>query len=453
MKHITQKGLWLFILLLVVCAFALLNVCVLLSGERFDLSLDMTAGKLYELSEDTVSLVQNLEDATSIYVFSGENEYPSMYREILRRYAQLGSKLTITYVDPVENPVLVSHFNQRGVTPASFDILVEGAKRLKLITYADTYVTDANHQVTAIDLEQQLTAALAFVNSEYTPRAVLTTGHNERPTSALTKLFTDNNFTVETAAVAQDAGAAPEIVVIAAPTADFTAQDTAKLRSWLDKGSRLMVFLEPGETNMPNLSTLLAEYGMKFEGNVLFEPQAYAGAAAHNIIPMYAGHEINAYFADNPLYVVSPSTSSLTLEGVGTAKGRAQALLYTTSAAYAKEDLHYTSSAQEAQDKSGQFAVAAIAEDRVFLCGSRMIYADDLMATSSYANRMFLTRVVGALYSENIAVSIPAKTLGSALLPITAGQAQGLGILLTAVLPLAALLCGVTIIIRRRRTL
>ena len=75
------------------------------------------------------------------------------------------------------------------------------------------------------------------------------------------------------------------------------------------------------------------------------------------------------------------------------------------------------------------------------------------MATSSYANRMFLARVVGALYSENVAVSIPAKTLDSALLPISAGQAQGLGILLTAVLPLAALLCGITVIIRRRRTL
>ena len=214
-----------------------------------------------------------------------------------------------------------------------------------------------------------------------------------------------------------------------------------------------MLFLEPGDTDMPNLSALLSEYGMRFDGNVLFEPQAYAGAAAHNIIPMYAGHAINSYFAENPLYVVSPSTSSLTLEGVGAAKGRAQALLATTSAAYAKENLHYTSSEQTAQDASGQFTVAAIAEDSVFVCGSRMIYADDLMATSSYANRMFLTRVVSALYSESVSVSIPAKTLDNALLAISAGQARGLAILLTAILPAAALLCGITIIIRRRRTL
>jgi len=453
MKHITQKGLWLFILLLVISAFLLLNLCVSLTADRYDLSLDMTASRLYALSEDTISLVSGLQDHSSIYVFSSENEYPSMYREILRRYAQLSGNLTVSYVDPVENPVLVSHFNQRGVTPAGFDILVEGAKRLRLISYADTYVTDANHQVTAIDLEQQLTAALAFVNSEHTPRAVFTTGHNERPTAALSKLFSDNSFTVETKAVAQDTSAAPEIVVIAAPTADFTTQDTAKLRSWLAGGSRLMLFLEPGDMAMPNLSALLAEYGMQFDGNVLFEPQAYAGAAAHNIIPMYAGHEINAYFAENPLYVVSPSTSSLTLEGIGMAKGRAQALLSTTSAAYAKKNLHYTSSAQEASDAAGPFTIAAIAQDSVFVCGSRMIYADDLMGTSSYANRMFLTRVVGALYSENVAVSIPAKTLDSALLPVSAGQAKALGIALTAALPFAALLCGVTIIIRRRRTL
>ena len=238
MKHITQKGLWLLILLLALTAFVLLNLCITLTGERFDLSIDMTASKLYALSDDTQALVSALEETTSVYVFSSENEYPSMYREILRRYAQLSENLVVTYVDPVENPVLVSHFNQLGVTPGSFDLLVEGPKRLRLISYADTYVTDANHQVTAIDLEQQLTAALAFVHSEHTPRAVFTTGHNERPTSALEKLFSDNNFTVETTAVAQDTGAAPEIAVIAAPAADFTAQDTAKLRSWLSSAVR-----------------------------------------------------------------------------------------------------------------------------------------------------------------------------------------------------------------------
>ena len=38
----------------------------------------------------------------------------------------------------------------------ALDILVEGPRRLKLIAYADTYVTDASHQVTGINLEQQL---------------------------------------------------------------------------------------------------------------------------------------------------------------------------------------------------------------------------------------------------------------------------------------------------------
>ena len=36
MKHISQKGLWLIILLLVVSAFALANLCVFLTAERFD---------------------------------------------------------------------------------------------------------------------------------------------------------------------------------------------------------------------------------------------------------------------------------------------------------------------------------------------------------------------------------------------------------------------------------
>lgn len=445
MKKHSHKGLTLLILALVLCAFALASACNALIGERYQTTLDLTEARLYELSAQTEEIVSSLSAPTTLYVFYSESEYPSMFKEMLRRYAQLSVHISVSYVDPAENPVLVSHFNQRGVTPSSGDILVEGGKRLKLVAYADLVIADSSQQVTGVDLEQQVTAAIAYANSEYAPSVVFTTGHNERPSSSLQKLFTDNGFTLSTLSLAQQDPGTPEVIVIAAPTADFTQQDMTVLRSCLAGGSRLMVFLESSETAMPNLTALLGEYGIIPDNNVLFEPQAYASGAAHNIIPMYASHEINAYFAENPTYVVAPSSGSLRLDS------RAEALLTTTPAAYAKTNLRYTSSEKEAQDATGQSIVAAISNGQVFVCGSRMVYADDLMTSSSYANRMFLAQVLSALWEEGVSVSIPAKTLSSALLPISAGQAQLLSILLTAVLPAAALLAGTVAIIRRRK--
>ena len=60
MKHISQKSLWLIILLLAICAFSLVNLCMSLTAERMDLSLDMTASGLYALSDDTRNLVSGL---------------------------------------------------------------------------------------------------------------------------------------------------------------------------------------------------------------------------------------------------------------------------------------------------------------------------------------------------------------------------------------------------------
>lgn len=448
MKKATQKGLLKIILLLALCAFVLLNLLAQAAGARYQTKLDLTEEKLYALSDDTRAVATALSQDTAVIVFSAEAEYPAMLREMLARYAQLSPRLRVTYADPADNPVLMTHYRQMGVTLAAADLLVEGARRVRAVSYADMILTE-NGQPTGIDLEQQLTAALLYVNSDYAPRAVFTTGHGERPTAALSKLFTDNNFTVETLAIAVEDPQTPQLLVIAAPAYDFTAQDAAVLETCLAAGSRLMVFLEPAAPDaLPVLQAFLRARGLAVQSNVVFEPKAYAAGSPHNIIPMYTSHAVNAYFADQAVYVVMPSASGITLTGVG---GKAEALLRTTGDAYAKSDLGYTASQKAEGDAAGPFTVAALAGETVFLATSRLLYADDLMGMASYANRAFLAQVLGALWQESAALSLPPKMLASAPLAITGGQAQTLLWVLAGGLPLLALAGGLAVQVRRRR--
>ncbi|NLI20837.1 MAG: GldG family protein [Clostridiales bacterium] len=445
-KKWSQKSWLTLIVLLALVVFVLVNACAQLAARRFQTSLDLTEEQLYVLSADTVAAVEALPEDTAVYVFSAEADYPAMLREMLRRYALLSARLTVRYADPTENPVLMTHYQQMGATLEAGDLLVEGAKRIKAIAYADLILYDGD-EPSGIDLEQQLTAALLYVNSAYTPRAVFTSGHGERSTTALEKLFTDNNFTVETSAVGVQELGQPEVMVLAAPAYDWTQAEIDILRTYVDGGGKLMVFLEPTDEAMPVLRGYLAELGMTVQDQVLFEPKAFAAGSPHNIIPMYATHAITAYFADHPIYVVLPSSGSIALA----AAGRAEALLMTTPDAYAKTNLRYTSSQKEAGDATGQYVVAAIADSSVFLAASRMIYADDLMGMSTYANRAFLAQVLTALWSETASVSIPPKGLQSDPLPINGAQARTLGILLAGVLPLLTLAAGVFVKLRRRR--
>ena len=448
MKKITQKGLLSVILLLSLCLFALINLCAQALDQRYHPAIDLTEGRLYALSADTKAAVQTIADETTLYVFSPEADYPAMLREMLRRYSQLSTALRVTYVDPAENPVLLTHYQQMGADVGLGDILVEGQQRVKAVAFADLILYDGETP-TGIDLEQQVTSALLYVNSTYTPRAVFATGHGERPTSALQKLFTDNNFTLETKAIALEDMAQPEVLVIAAPTVDWTAQEIDLVRDYLAAGGKAMVFTEPTTADMPNLNGLLAEWGMAVQRNVVFEPKAFAAGSQHNIIPMYTASTVNAYFEDHPIYVVMPSASAIQVDTASI--HQVEALLRTTSDAYAKTDLAYTSAQQAEGDAAGPFVVAALADQRVFLSSSRMIYADDLMGMESYANRMFLSQVLGALWQMDVTLSIPPKTMDSAPLPINGQQAQTLAVVLTAVLPLLALGYGIVVKVRRKR--
>ncbi len=453
MKATTQKHLLLWILLLALLAFFLLNACAVLVSQKYQTSIDLTQEGMYELSQTTIDVCESLDNQTYVYVFADVDEYPSMLAEMLKRYDQLSVNVVIEYYDPVSYPMMVSHYQQLGYNIGSMDMLIEGDNRIKHISY-DSLLVYEGSEVTGIALEQQVTAGLLYANASSIETAVFTTGHSERSTTALQQLFEDNNFIVTEQSLALGETLEASIVVIAGPTYDFTEQETQVLSNYLASGGKVMAFFEPTDQNFDNLGGLLQTYGITVEQNVVFEQQAFMAGTASNIIPMYVSHELNTYFASNPIYVVMPASCTLTLSTDGMTD--AQAVLMTTTDAYVKDDIRYQSATKSDEDKTGQFVVAAVAqssgssEGQWFVAGSRMIYADDVMSMSTYANGLFLTQAINYLVEEQTTVSIPAKTLTLSPLPITQGETQVLSIVLVGVLPLLAMAIGLVIKLKRR---
>lgn len=448
-----MRRLYALLLALALAVFALTNVCAMLADKRFGLSLDMTADRLYELSGLTQEVCRSLTAPITVYVVSAKEDYPAMLREMLDRYARLGGHVTVEYVDPYANPVFLEHYAQTGLTLGAADLLVEGDKRSKVVPYDTLLMTDAQGSVTGIDVEQQLTSALLYVSSEAMPEAVFLTGHNERPTTALRRLFESNSFALRDEALLTGEVGEASIVVVAAPTQDYAPEELEKLERYLAEGGKLMAFLEPAAAALPNLEAFLAGWGIVAENDLVFEPTASAAGNPLNLIPMYASHAINAYFAEHPVYAVMPSARSLTLSA------GAQAVLYSTSDAYRKRSVQYTTSQREAEDEAGSVVLAAVAERSapdgqtamVFAAGSRMLYADDLMNATTYANSLFLSQVVSYLYHDVQTISIAPKTLSTSPLPITYTQSLVWGAALVIVLPLGVLAAGIVVCYRRKR--
>lgn len=456
-SKLSHKRLYRLILLLVLALYGLTNLFAGLLSEKFDIALDMTEEKLYRFSQVTLDVSHALEQETTIYVLSNSEDYPSMLREVLSRYEKLSDKLSVSYIDPYENPLFLDYYKQLGYTFSETDLLVQGGERAKVIPYGDLMVY-SDDQITGINIEQQVTGALLYVNSTATPRAAFITGHNERTTNALQNLFTNNFFEVETVSLAAGGVLDANVVVLASPARDLEPAELALLENYLKQGGSLMLMLEPGVGEYPNLSGFLKSWNLAFTNRLVFEEKAFVSNNAINIIPMYADHPINAYFAQNPYYVVMPSSRALEILSGGDSAVQVQPVLLSTPGSYAKTTLQYDSPARSAEDIAGPFILAATAEKtigtntaKLFAIGSRYVYADDIMGITSYANTAFLTQAINYLWQQSAAINIPAKTIASPPIAISTSQSTTIGAALVIFLPLAVLLLGTWVYLKRKR--
>lgn len=449
----TEKQVYAGILAAVLLLFVLVNLFAALASERWSLRFDTTDAGLYELSDTTRGIATELGAETDIYVLDAEEDYPAVFRELLSRYARLSGYIRVQYIDPYENPVFLDTYRQQGISLEQSDLLVTGQSGAKRIAYEELLVYSGD-EFTGIRLEQQVTSAMLYVNTGAHASVLFTSGHNERSTQSLEEVFTGNNYTLTTAALTESAAAQADLIVVACPTKDFSAEESAVLAAYLQDGGRAMVFLEPGTNEYPNLSAVLADWGLAVRNDTVFDAQYSVNGSPANVVPLMTTHDINAYFEENQYFLVLPSSRSIELLSTA-AELKTTPLLITSTGGYAKEGSQYTSTQQSAEDRTGNLVLAAVSErsdgGALLLVGSRYIYADDIMSTDSYGNRAFLTQAADYLSENGSTVTIPAKQLGAPLLAVTGGQELLCGALFVVLLPLGVLGAGVAVFLKRRK--
>lgn len=449
----TEKQVYALILVAVLLLFVLVNLFASLAVERWGLRFDTTDIGLYELSDTTRGVAEELGTDTEIYVLDAEEDYPVMLRELLSRYEQLSGHIRVQYIDPYENPVFLDTYRQQGITLDQSDLLVTGQSGAKRIAYEDLLVY-SGEEFTGIRLEQQVTSAMIYVNTGSHASVLFVSGHNERSTQSLEAVFTGNNYTVTTGALTESAVAQTDLVVLACPTKDLSDEEAAVLASYLQAGGRVMAFFEPGVNEYPKLSALLADWGLSLRNDTVFDSQYSVSGNPTNVVPLMTTHEINAYFEENQYFLVMPSSRSIELLST-VSDLKVTPLLLTSTSGYAKEGSQYTSTQQESDDRTGNLVLAAISErtdgGALLLVASRYIYADDIMSADSYGNRAFLAQAADYLSGNGSAVSIPAKQLSAPLLAVTGEQELLCGAVFVVLLPLGVLAAGAVIVLKRRK--
>jgi gliding motility-associatede transport system auxiliary component len=431
--------------------------------ETFSLRMDLTENKLYELGPRTRETAAALQSPVTITVLNSEEEYVVMLREILKKYAALSSAISLRFADPYENPLLMDHFARKGLSVGLNDIVVEGSFRERSFSIEDMYLMNPGKtEIRALNAEHQLSSALIYVNDQSVSKVGFSDGHNEQPSASLLKLFENNNFEVTRGSISRLLQEEPSIIVTASPSRDFREDEILLLESFLEGGGALMVFIGPALEPLENLEALLAKWGIILGDEVVAEREGYTGNNPVNIVPMYAPHEINRYFAENRIFLTMPSSRSLYMRPDPGSAYDVRAVLTSTPDSYGKKGYQFDTPEPEPGDAPGPFYlvltslknVSADGDDRyakMLVAGSRTIYADDLLGFSSYANADFLVQAINWLYDGETSIFIPARSVRPAPLNILSSRALLIGVLITIPLPLIILATGVAVIMRRRR--
>ncbi len=447
---------------------------------------DVSSSALYTLSEETERLAGSLEEQVDIYLIAPKGGEDGTLTELLGRYKALSKNLTVETVDPADNPTVLSGYeslpynslivqSQRRTTTVSYNdiyyyqVYVDGSyigdcaesefQSLAMMYYSYYGVTP--EAVPMLNAEGALSSAINYVTMESIPQLYLLSGHGEAALDTVTAGYLDtDNIDVTAGLKLLTAGAVPQdadAVIINAPTADLTAEEATLLRAYLQEGGDLILlsyFEDCTTEKMPNLTALLAEYGMQAQNGMIVEGHGdyHYPNSNYILMPKLTQSEVTAHMSATDLYVIMPNAHGIALEQEPREGLTLYSVLTTSTKAYLKEDPTASLSKEEG-DVTGPFTVAAAAQE-----GNTQIlwFASPGIEMASYDvsggnSQLFLSGVHWVCDSTVPSLSIATKPLQIEALTMPEMVGNILSVVAIAVVPLTFIVIGAVVLYRRKK--
>ena len=482
----------------VIAAILLLNVVMDVIETRYPLTLDLTADGTYSISADSVALAKGLEKDVEIIIFRDESYFEApntgyeqlntvitQFYQTLKSYQyESGGKVTYRFIDLDANPTVAARYEAYSIDSNSILFLCED--RHQTMVLDDLYNMDVNYQTYAYsftsEVERSVAAKINLVSASNVKTVTLLTGHGEDSSAItdLTSLLSNNGCEVQTLDITASAEPVEgnDVFIIAAATTDYTAEEIAKLRKWMDNDGKrevdLAVFVNAA-VRLPNLYEMLADqYGIEVLEQIVVETDA------------------NNVYNQNPYYTYADVQ---TTEFTASLNGQRALMAYaaplkltitdsTDAAKYAKALASYgeTAKVQPLEARLGEegttsgveslvaadaypLVTAAYTSDRLFDNDDDRYYVTDVMVfgsptlvyeavanLSSTCNEDLFLSVFRGLTGLESVISISSRSLDMQTLDFGGSQTPlVLGIVFMGVLPAAIIAVSIVVFVKRRR--
>lgn len=470
-----------------IAVIIVINVLVSALTTRFpSMNFDLTKEGLNTLSDEATDVAKEIVNETTIYIIGSEDairgdevysNYSLKYSQVANladRLHELNDKIKVEYIDPDMNPQFISDYADDSLTTGK--VMVKTDKRHKTLAVTDLFSIQQDSSTGQYNYYSKVDGALAnalyLVNLDTVPVVAFATGHNEMLTvsdnlSTFTGMLNDNNFEVKefnmlTDEIPEDAS----IVVLGTPTTDYTSEELSKLEAYLGdekmaSSRTLYVMTAPnaGWSSMPNLSSFLAEWGM--------EPQSQEVLESNTNNTLYnMPYAIFANVTDSVLsktYDNVVKVQAAPVKRLFTANNdiSTYSVIETSDTAYLSNDEKvletpetdtYTilAFAQRYMDNQGKICANVVVDG----CAADFYDGSSLLGNSTFGNKdVTLDLIKNLTGTTDTRVGLTVNQTQTNTMDISASSAVtwSIGMMLfTIVVPVAVLVIGLVIFLRRR---
>lgn len=330
-------------------------VFVALIAERHPWRWDLTESKSFTLSEQTRKVLDSIDRPVTIKAFfATAAPEQSKVKDLLDTYRYYNPKITYEFIDPDRHP--------------------EVAKRYEIRTYG-TLVLEGydKKQPLPTATEEGLTNGLLRLTRKTDKKLYFLVGHGERSLENVNK---EGYSSVDSEL--RKAGYVPaplnlmqqfqvpegaSAVFIVGPRKNLLPQEVESLKSYLERGGRVLVFLDPEHDG--GLREFLRSHGVELGDDTVIDKlsRVFGGSYLMPVVMEYGEHKITRDFEVATFF---PEARSVRPVKDPPANVHVEILASTSANAWAETDLNLLREGQagfdEGEDIPGPVPLAVISE-------------------------------------------------------------------------------------------
>jgi ABC-type uncharacterized transport system involved in gliding motility auxiliary subunit len=465
-KSFLYSGNLLLVIVLVLAILGLVNYFLSKNHYR----MDFTVAKLHSLSDQSVSVLKNLKTDITFKCFFREGNYGRAAMEnLLKIYAYHSGRIKYEFIDPDKNPGLVKRYD---VTQDGTTIIEAGDKESRITTTSEEDVTNALIKATRAQKK------VIYFLEGHGEDSVEETGDNGFSTvkTELEKLGYE--VKKQNLALADRFPKDCALLVVPGPQKDLLPNEYETIRTYIKDGGRCLFMVDPETAT--TLPAFLADYGFKLENDIVVDTvsRLLGGDYFMPVVSEYESHAITDKFGYATFFPFARSVEVAETKPEG---ATLTILAKTSPNSWSERELDQKEvKFTPDKDKQGPIGLAAVStfktkapepspapaetkpgepapapkpeavekEARIAVVGDSDFVKNRYYGLSGNGN--FFLNIANWLTEEADLIAIQPKTQTPRTIQLTPSQGRLLFLVSVILLPLAVLLLGVSVWVRRR---